>query len=342
MPTDLKLSVLDLTPVRNGFDTADALRNSLELARLADSLGYTRYWFAEHHNTSMLASAVPEIMIGQVAAITRHLRVGAGGIMLPNHAPLKVAESFKLLEALFPGRIDLGIGRAPGTDQLTALALRRSRSALLAEDFLEQLAELLGFLGRGFEETHLLQRIQAIPLDAGSPEIWMLGSSTYGARVAAEQGHSFAFAHHISPEPALEALGLYQRNFKPSAALAQARSMLAVSVICAETDEQANRLAASADLTFLRFYRQGGQAGPLPSVEEALAYPYSAEERQVVKATRSRLFVGSAETLKAELSQLAEQAGVAELMLTSLIYDPEARQQSYRLLAEAFGLQAPV
>ncbi|HVF90756.1 MAG TPA: LLM class flavin-dependent oxidoreductase, partial [Blastocatellia bacterium] len=272
MKTAARLSVLDLSPVPSGSSSADALHNTLDLARLADELGYARYWLAEHHNTSLIASSAPEIMIGHVASVTARIRVGSGGVMLPNHSPLKVAETFRMLEALHPGRIDLGIGRAPGTDQLTALALRRSRSALAADDFPAQMAELLAFFSGDFPESHPFRQIRAIPTGVRTPEIWLLGSSDFSARLAAELGLGFAFAHHINPWPAAEALRIYHERFRPSAYLAGPRSILTVSAICAETDELADELSRSAELTLLRFHK-GNTSATLADVAEAKAYP---------------------------------------------------------------------
>ncbi|HKR00622.1 MAG TPA: LLM class flavin-dependent oxidoreductase [Pyrinomonadaceae bacterium] len=333
----IRLSVLDLSPVAAGSSAPEALRNTLDLAQLADQLGYTRYWLAEHHNTALIAISSPEIMIGHVAGVTKRIRVGSGGVMLPNHAPLKVAETFRTLEALHPGRIDLGIGRAPGTDYMTALALRRSREALGADDFPEQLAELLAFLSGEFPANHPFRRIRAIPEGVGTPEIWLLGSSDFSARLAAELGLSFAFAHHIHPRPAVPALKLYQERFHPSAYLSAPASMLATSVICAETDEEANELARPADLTLLRF-AQGRFGGQIPSVAEASAYPYSVDEMEVVNANRERLLVGSPERVREQLSRLATQTGVGEIMLTTMTHDHSARRRSYELLAKAFSL----
>jgi luciferase family oxidoreductase group 1 len=334
-----RLSVLDLSPVPSGSTSADALRNTLDLARLADSLGYARYWLAEHHNTALIASSAPEVMIGHVASVTRSIRVGSGGVMLPNHAPLKVAETFRTLLALHPGRIDLGLGRAPGTDSLTALALRRSRAALTAEDFPAQLDELLGFFSGDFPDGHPFRRVRAVPEDAGTPDIWLLGSSDFSARLAAELGLGFAFAHHINPHPAVAALRLYREQFRPSVYLTEPRSLIAVSAVCAESDESADELARSADLTWLRFAQ--GMLGPLPSVAEATAYPYTPEEREVVRMNRARTFVGSPATVRERLSSLAAEAGVGEVMLTTMTHDHEARRRSYELLADAFGVSKP-
>ncbi|HEY0098324.1 MAG TPA: LLM class flavin-dependent oxidoreductase [Pyrinomonadaceae bacterium] len=335
--TPVRLSVLDLSPVPSGASSTEALRNTLDLARLADSLGYTRYWLAEHHNTTLIASSSPEVMIGHVASVTEHLRVGSGGVMLPNHAPLRVAETFRMLEALHPGRIDLGLGRAPGTDSLTALALRRSRAALVADDFPEQLAELLAFFSGDFPADHPYRHVRAIPQDAETPEIWLLGSSDFSARLAAERGLAFAFAHHINPATAINALQLYQERFRPSAYLSAPCSMLAVSAVCAESDASAEELASSADLTLLRF-QQGKFSGKLPSVAEARAHSYSAYEREIVAANRARLFVGAPATVREQLLHLVRQTGVGEIMITTMTHAHEARRRSYELLAEAFAL----
>ncbi len=335
MPT--RLSVLDLSPVPSGFSSRDALLNTLDLARFTEELGYTRYWLAEHHNTSLIASSTPEVMIGHVASVTSSIRVGSGGVMLPNHSPLKVAEAFRTLEALHPGRIDLGIGRAPGTDQMTALALRRSRAALTAEDFPEQLSEFLSFLSGNFPDKHPFRRIIASPAGVGMPEIWLLGSSDFSARLAAEMGLGFAFAHHINAAPAVESLRLYHERFRPSEYFSEPKSILAVSAICAETDELAEELASSADLTLLRF-QIGVTTGALPDVAEARAYAYTDFERELIRANRMRLFVGSPATISNHLSRVVEQTGVGEIMITTLIHEHVLRRRSYALLADAFAL----
>jgi len=334
--TPYRLSVLDLSPVPSGSTSAQALRNTLDLAQLADELGYTRYWLAEHHNTRLIASSAPEIMIGHVASVTSRIRVGSGGIMLPNHSPLKVAETFRVLEALHPGRIDLGLGRAPGTDPLTALALRRSREAVTVDHFPEQLAELLAFLGGQFPENHPFQRIQAMPDDVPSPEIWILGTSDFSAQLSAQLGLRFGFAHHIQPEPAIAALRFYHRNFHPSAQLQHPQSLIAVSIVCAETDARAEELAGPLELTLLRF-RQG-RRGRLPTIAEAGDYPYSSEERAIMQINRQRIFVGSPSTMREKLTRLASDAGVSEIMVASMTHDHADRRRSYELLAEAFAL----
>ncbi|HXQ25611.1 MAG TPA: LLM class flavin-dependent oxidoreductase [Candidatus Acidoferrales bacterium] len=331
-----RLSVLDVSPVPSGSTSADALRNTLDLAQLADKLGYTRYWLAEHHNTPLIASSAPEIMIGHIASATSRIRVGSGGMMLPNHTPLKVAEMFRALEALHPGRVDLGIGRAPGTDSLTALALRRSRAALSAEDFPARVGDLLGFLGSGFPEDHPFHHIRAMPDDVPAPDVWLLGSSDFSAALAAQLGLRFAFAHHIQPLPAIEALRFYHAHFKPSEYLAQPEALIGVSVVCAETDARAEELARPLALTLLRF--RTGKMGRFPSIAEATEYPYSPEERAIIAANRDRSFVGSPAKVREQLTRLADAAGVDEIMITTMTHEHADRRRSYELLAEAFAL----
>jgi luciferase family oxidoreductase group 1 len=329
----LPLSVLDLSFVTTATLPSAALRNTLDLARHADKLGYARYWLAEHHNLPSVASPAPEIMIGQIAAVTERIRVGSGGVMLPNHAPLLVAERFKTLEALFPGRIDLGLGRAPGTDPLTVYAIRQRSAGPEGDDFLERLQELLWWES-GFPETHPFRKVQAMPSDAPLPPIWILGSSDYGARVAASIGVGFAFAHHFASVDAATVTRMYRDSFNGAGLNRQPYAILAVAVVCAETDAEAERLAASIDLNWLR--REQGEYRPFASPEEAVPYPFTDADRARILANRRRLFVGSPETVEARLLRLAEAAHADELMITSAIYDHEARKRSYELLATVF------
>jgi luciferase family oxidoreductase group 1 len=333
-----RLSVLDLSPVPSGSTSQEALRNTLDLARLADDLGFARYWLAEHHNTPLIASSAPEIMVGHVADVTTNIRVGSGGIMLPNHSPLKVAEVFRVLEALHPGRIDLGLGRAPGTDPMTALALRRSREAIGADDFPEQFAELMAYLHGDQPKSALFQQIRAMPDDVPAPEIWILGSSDYSAQFSARFGLKFAFAHHIQPWSAVAAMRFYRENFQPSAELREPESLIAVSVVCAESDERAQELARSLELTLLRF--RLGKRSRLPTIAEATEYPYTPAESVMIRETRERFFAGSPATVKSQLTVLAEQANTSEIMVTTMIHDHADRRRSYELLAEAFAVPA--
>lgn len=335
----IPLSVLDLSPVTTATPGAAALRNSLDLAALAERLGYKRYWVAEHHNLANIASSAPEIMIGQIAAATRHLRVGSGGVMLPNHAPLMVAERFKVLEALFPGRIDLGLGRAPGTDPVTSYALRARQDARADDDFLERFQELLLLERGGFPEGHPFRRVRAVPADVALPPIWLLGSSGYSAELAAAVGMGFAFAHHFADYDAGSAMLAYRQHFKPSAAMAAPCAILATAVIAADSDAAAERLASSADLHYAR--RAKGEYAPLVSPEEAAAYPYEPIDRERIARHRARLIVGGPQTVKNRLLQLIEFTRADELMATTMVYDHGARRHSYELLAEIFGLAPP-
>ena len=333
----LPLSVLDLSPVAAASSGAVALRNSLDLARLADRLGFTRYWVAEHHNLPSIASSAPDIMIGQIAASTERMRVGSGGVMLPNHAPLVIAERFKVLEALFPGRIDLGLGRAPGTDPVTAYALRRRQDAGDDDDFLQRFQELVLFESSAFPDGHPFRSVRAMPADVALPPIWLLGSSGYSAQLAALVGAGFAFAHHFADHDAAAAMLSYRDQFRPSAARATPYAILACAAVCADTDAEAERLAATIDLNFVR--RRRGEYLPLASPEEALAHPYSPAERALIARNRTRLFVGSRETVLARLMPLIAATRADEVMVTTMLYDHAARRRSYELLAQAFDLQ---
>jgi luciferase family oxidoreductase group 1 len=336
---DFGLSVLDVSPVSSGSNGAQALRNTLELARLADRLGYERYWLAEHHNLPSIASSAPEIMIGHVANVTERIRVGAGGIMLPNHAPLKVAETFRVLEALHPERIDLGIGRAPGTDPVTATALRRSQDGLEADDFPQRFAELLAFSGDGFTEDHPFRSVVAMPSDVGLPPIWLLGSSGYSARAAGQMGLGYAFASHFSPADPSPALLAYRESFEPSESFERPSAILALAVICGESDEHAEWLASSMELAWVRM--RSGNPGPLPSPEEALAYLYTAAERRLADAYRSMQVVGDPRRVRARIEELAEHTAADEVMVTTNVYDHAERLRSYERIAELFDIVTP-
>jgi len=334
------LSVLDLSPVTTATPGSAALHNSLDLARLADRLGYTRYWLAEHHNLASIASSAPEIMIGQIAAATTRLRVGAGGVMLSNHAPLMVAERFKVLEALFPGRIDLGLGRAPGTDPVTSYALRRRQQAGEGDDFLERFQELILLERGGFPQDHPFRNVRAVPADVPLPPIWLLGSSGYSAELAAAVGMGFAFAHHFAEHDAAGAMLSYRAHFKPSAELARPYAILATAVIAADTDAEAERIAASADLHFV--HRAKGEYLPLVSPAEAAAYPYTPIDRERLAQHRARLIVGGIDRVMSRLLPLIESTHADELMITTFVYDHAARRRSYELLAQAFALTTTV
>ncbi|OXM57809.1 alkanal monooxygenase [Amycolatopsis thailandensis] len=322
----MPLSVLDLSPVVAGGGVGDSLRNTLDLARRTEALGYHRYWLAEHHNMPGIASSATAVMIGQVAAATERIRVGSGGVMLPNHAPLVVAEQFGTLEAFHPGRIDLGIGRAPGTDQRTALALR-GPGGLTAENFPQQFAELLAY----FE--HSDQRaVNAVTAEGNKPPVWLLGSSGFSARMAGELGLPFSFAHHFSAENTLPAVALYRDSFKPSDVLDEPYVMLGVSVVAAETDERAQYLAAPSGLTFLSLRK--GRPIPLPTPEEAAAYPYTDIERVFIEDRASSSVIGSPETVHKGLETLLADTDANELMITTMVHDQADRVRSYELVSE--------
>jgi luciferase family oxidoreductase group 1 len=330
----IPLSILDLSPVSAGSTAAQALHNSLDLAQLADRLGYVRYWVAEHHNLPAIASSAPDIMIGQIAAVTTRMRIGSGGVMLPNHAPLMVAERFKVLEALYPGRIDLGLGRAPGTDPATSYMLRRRQGISEEDDFLERFQELMLLETRGFPEGHPFHKVHAMPSDVPLPPIFLLGSSDYSAQLAGQIGAAFAFAHHFATFDAVEAMRLYRDNFRPSPAHDKPYAILATHVVCADSDAEAERLAATVELNFVR--RAKGEYLPLASPEEAAAYNYTPVDKARIAQNRSRLTVGSPATVKARLEPLLAATKADELMVTTMIFDHAARKHSYALLAQAF------
>jgi luciferase family oxidoreductase group 1 len=336
---DFRLSVLDLSPVSSDSDGAQALHNTLELARLTDRLGYARYWLAEHHNLPSVASSAPEVMIGHVASETSRIRVGAGGIMLPNHAPLRVVETFRVLESLHPGRVDLGIGRAPGTDPVTATVLRRSWDGEGADDFPQQFSELLAFSGDGFPEGHPLRSVIAMPSDVGLPPIWLLGSSGYSASAAGQIGLGYAFASHFSPTDPAPAMHTYRESFKPSEDFERPSAILAVSVICADTNEHAEELASSMQLAWVRM--RSGSPRPLPSPREAMGYSYDPAERRLADVYRSMQVIGDPPTVRARIEELAQHTVADEVMVTTNVYDHDERLRSYELLADAFKIATP-
>jgi luciferase family oxidoreductase group 1 len=318
------ISVLDLVPVREGEETGDALRHSIDLARHAEALGYRRYWVAEHHNMVGIASAATSVVIGQLAAATKTMRIGAGGIMLPNHAPLVIAEQFGTLEALFPGRIDLGLGRAPGTDQLTMRALRRN--PMSADSFPQDVLELQAY----FAPAGPNQAIQAVPGAGLNVPLWILGSSLFGAQLAAELGLPYSFASHFAPDALLEALAIYRQRFKPSEQLDRPHAMPGINVIAAETDAEAWHLASSLQQRFVGMVR--GARGKLQPPLDIESYWSPAEKAHVSRMLRYA-FIGSPETLKRELGAFAAQTKADEIMATAPIFDHAARKRSYEILA---------
>jgi luciferase family oxidoreductase group 1 len=328
----IPLSVLDLVPVRSGSTAADAMREAVDLARAAERLGYVRYWFAEHHSMSGIGSSAPEILIAHVAAATTHIHVGSGGIMLPNHVPLRVAEVFHTLEALHPGRIDLGIGRAPGTDPATSRALR----PFDAEQFPQQIQEMLALSSRAFPREHPFGSIRVIPQDVALPPIWVLASSGATAAFAGSMGFGYGFARHFSPAPPGPPIRAYREAFRPSPQFPNPHVILGVAAICAPTEEEADYLATSTDLAWVR--RNRGELLPLPSPAEASAYRYAPEDRSIVDANRQRQFVGTPSTVAGMIRQIVEDTGADEVMVTTMIYGAAERLRSYELLAAEWGL----
>ena len=325
---DVPLSVLDVAPVAAGASSGDALRATTDLARAVERMGYHRFWVAEHHNMPAIASSAPAVLIAHLAAATSTMRIGSGGVMLPNHAPLVVAEQFGTLSALHPGRIDLGIGRAPGTDQSTALALRRTVEGLSAEQFPQELAELINmFTG---EQP---RRIVATPGLGESPAVWLLGSSGFSARLAGMLGLPFSFAHHFSAANTLPALALYRESFRPSRWLDEPYAMVAVATVVADTDERAQWLARPSALSFLRLRQGRPQA--LATPEEAAAYPYTDMEREFMAERWEGQAIGSPETVRAALENLQAKTRADELMLTALVYDIGDRIRSFELAKKA-------
>ena len=328
-----RLSVLDQSPVRSGATPADAIRETLALARRCDELGYTRYWLAEHHSTPALAGSAPEVLIGHVAAVTSGIRVGSGGVMLQHYSALKVAEAFRMLETLYPGRIDLGVGRAPGSDQLTARALGGTGAP---EFFPQQVQDLLAFVHGELPPEHPFAKVRAMPTGPTAPELWLLGSSDQSAAIAAHFGAAFSFAHFINADGGAEITRAYAREFKPSPSRATPQASVAVFVVCADTHDEAARLAKSRDLFVARIYT--GRGGRYPTVAEAEAHEYTAWERQIVEHARGRRVAGTPAECRERLEALAADYGVDEIVVVTITETAETRRRSYELLAQAFEL----
>ncbi len=331
-----KLSVLDLAIVGEGSSHSEALTNSVDLARTAERLGYHRHWVAEHHNMPGIASSSPPVLAAALAASTERIRVGAGGVMLPNHPPLVVAEQFGMLEALNPGRIDLGIGRAPGTDQITASALRRSADPLSDEDFPRQLAELIGFFRGEFSPRDPYRHVKAVPGNGDMPEIWLLGSSGYSAQLAGLLGLPFSFAHHFMPHNTDAAVELYRSRFEPSEYLDRPYVMVACAALCAADDERARYLSGPARLSMARL--RAGHPTRFPTPEEAAAHEFTPSEEQSVSALSGSAAIGGPGKVREKLDALAVRTGADELMITTMVHDHADRIRSYELIADSYGL----
>jgi luciferase family oxidoreductase group 1 len=333
---EVPLSILELAVVGAGVTPTETLKASTELARRAEEWGYHRIWVAEHHGMPSVASSSPAVLIAHLAAATKSIRLGSGGVMLPNHAPLIIAEQFGTLHALHPGRIDLGLGRAPGTDPATMRALRRHGQD--ADDFPQQLAELTAFLDGAFPAGHQLEKVVATPRspESGRPPIWLLGSSGFSAQLAGMLGLPFAFAHHFSAANTVPALDLYRSSFQPSDVLDRPYSMIGVSAVAADTSEQALRMARSGGLSMIRLRR--GAPQPVPTPEEAEAYPYSSIEEDFLRDYLSNVVYGDAAEVRDGLEELRKRTGVDELMITTMVHSPTDRIRSYELVAQAYDL----
>lgn len=331
--SSLPLSVLDLVPVCAGTPPSASIRRSVDLVQLAERLSYQRLWYAEHHSLASVASSAPEVLIGHAAANTRTIRVGSGGVMLPNHAPLRIAESFHTLEALHPGRIDLGLGRAPGSEPAASRALR----SMGGEAFSQLMTELLSFSRKRYPPGHWFHRVRAMPDDVTLPPVWILGSSGASAAAAGSAGLGYSFASHFSAEPAAPAFAAYREAFRPSEAFPRPHTILGVAAVCAETDAEAQRQALTMDLTWLRIGR--GEYLELPSLEEALAYPWTDGDRAELARARGPSVVGSPATVRAQIEAMAADCGADEVMVVTNIHDHAARLRSYELIAEAFAMR---
>lgn len=332
------LSVLDQSPISERSTGAQAVRNSVDLAKFVETLGYERYWLAEHHGTPALACASPEALIGPIAMATSRIHVGSGGVMLPHYSPLKVAETFTLLAALAPGRIDLGIGRAAGTDPVTTFALQRDRRQAAPDDFPAQLYELLAYLDNQMPADHPFARLSMLPGLPERPHPWLLGSSPQSAIWAAELGLPYAFADFINPHGA-EIVADYRARFEPSHHAARPRVVAAVWAVCAETDEQARRVAASAKMMFTLFFR--GQLIPIPPIDKAIAFLEQQPKDDDPFRTHRRAIIGSPEKVKQGIEEAAAEYGADEIMIVTNTFDHDDRKRSYELIAQAFQANKP-
>jgi luciferase family oxidoreductase group 1 len=331
----LQLSILDQTPIRRGSNATEALQESVELVRLADELGFSRYWLSEHHNTTTLAMAAPEIMIARLAAESKRIRLGSGGIMLPNHSTLKVAENFKMLEALYPQRIDLGVGRAPGGDRITAQLLNPSNT-FDPQEYIQQISDLQDFLSDNPNYNNIQGKVRAIPQIDTVPELWMLTSSGESAYLAAHSGMALSFAQFINPIGGKEALAIYRQRFKPSAQLKTPKASVGIFAFVSEDGQKAEQVQAVMDYRLLSFEK--GRYDEIPTYEAASKYNYTASEWQRVLFNRQRTIVGTPDVVKEKLSALADELDVPEVIVATFAETKEYRFESYRLLAKLFAL----
>lgn len=332
----IRLSVLDQSPIPYGKSATEALADTTRLAQEAERLGYHRFWVSEHHHTFSLAGSSPEVLIAHLAANTEKMRIGSGGVMLPHYSSYKVAENFRVLEALHPNRIDLGVGRAPGGMPLATRALQQGKVTGL-DAYPEQLDDLIGYLHDSIDENHEFAGLRATPVVPTAPELWLLGSSGESARLAARRGAAFAFAHFINGQGGADVMRWYQKNFQPSRVNEKPQSLVAVFVVCAETEEEANRIASSLDLVLL-LLEKGGVSKGVPSVETALQYPYTSYDRYRIQDNRKRMIVGTPEQVKETILRMSEEYNTTEFMIVTITHEFEDKLKSYQLLAETFGV----
>jgi luciferase family oxidoreductase group 1 len=334
----LRLSVLDQSPIRKGGTPADAVRETLELAQLCDRLGYHRYWLAEHHSSEALAGSTPEVLITRVAGLTERMKIGSGGVMLPHYSALKVAENFRMLETLFPGRIDLGIGRAPGSDQRTMRVLAAGKPNWNdPSDYPVQVRDLMAWLHDALPDKHAATGVTAQPVGTSAPDIWLLGSSDDSAALAAHFGLPFCYAHFINPDGGDGVTRAYRAHFRPSALYPEPRAMMAMGVMCADSDEEADLLSKSRELWAMRLRTQN-EPGPFPPVEEALEAEKDPRTRTFMQAMRRRAVTGSPAAVRAGIEDHATRYQVEEIMLVTICFDFAKRKRSYKLIAGEFGL----
>lgn len=335
MGSRIKLSVLDQSPIRKGGSAAQALKETVQLAKLADELGYTRFWVSEHHNTTGLAGSSPEVLIPCLAGVTKRIKVGSGGVMLPHYSAFKVAENFKVLENLFPERIDLGVGRAPGTDRITAAVLNPHNQFSEAE-FMQQLKDLGHYLHDTFEEGDITEKVKATPQTPSAPAVWLLSSSGQSGLFAAHFGFGFSFAHFINPTGGQQMVKAYKQHFEKSRFLQQPEANVGVFVMCAETEEKAQELQETMDLMMLRIEK--GISSGVPPYEEVKAQQYSESEQSRIVYNRQRMVSGTPKQVRQKLEDMAETYEVDELVIVTITHSFEDRKTSYKLLAEAFSL----
>ncbi|MGD8478229.1 MAG: LLM class flavin-dependent oxidoreductase [Burkholderiales bacterium] len=334
----MRLSVLDQSPIISGHSPAEAVRETVKLAQVVEKLGFHRYWLAEHHNMHGLADPCPEILLAAIGSATSRIRVGTGGVLLPYYSPAKVAEVFRMHEALFPGRVDLGIGRAPGGDMLTAKAINPI-SFYATDEFPQQVVDLVDWLDNELPDDHPFKRVRAMPTGPGSPEVWLLGSSDYSATLAAHLGLRFGFAHFINAHGGDEVSRVYRHTFRPSRRETQPHSLVCVFVICAPTREEAERLVAPID--HRRVLMATGRESLILSTEEAIQWPYSEQERAIIQRERHRVVIGDPQTVRERLLDIGQAYEADELMIITITGEYASRLRSYELLADAFDLQAP-